>query len=225
MAKQSNYKNRYQLDTMTPEQKDKAVKKINERYTDICRSFGPNSATAQEYFNAMVLAFGPENMHTAQARQSKAKKRKEQTAGSMKIKLIDRDKKMLEKIHSGDIQALLDRHTAGQIKKTVKQEAKQETEEIGRPVSEQEILDAMEDVNDFQLEHPDSDWYNNYWTAVGGKGQGNKRPSYMTLKEMIDLYKKQEELEDAGASDPESVWNPFTRRLQKTATTAMSAFF
>ena len=73
MAKKSNYKNRYQIDNMTPQQKDSAVKKINERYTDICRTFGPNSNTAQEYFNAMVLAFGAENMHTAATRESKAK--------------------------------------------------------------------------------------------------------------------------------------------------------
>lgn len=225
MAKKRNYKNRYELDNMTVQQKDTAVKKINERYTDICRVFGPNSNTAQEYFNAMVLAFGAENMHTAAQRESKAKKRKTQTAGSMGIKLINRDKEMLKDIPSGNIQALLDRHTAGQIMKTVQREAKEESAETGGYVGEDDILSAMDQVNDFIVDHPDSDWYENYWNAVGGKGQGNPRPTYMTLSEMIFLYKQEKEREAAGDDNARKVWAGFESHWKSKAKTAIDTFF
>lgn len=222
MAKKSNYKNRYMLDNMTLQQKDSAVKKINERYTDICRTFGPTSSTANEYLNAMILTFGAENLHTAAARKSKATKRKTQSAGSMGIKQINRDKDMLKDIPSGDIQALLDRHTAGQIMKTVKEEAKQETEEAGYNVSEDDILTAMEYVNDFTEVYKDSDWYKIYWDSVGGKGVGNARPSYMTLTEMILIFKKEQSLRKANLDDAaEHVGDDF-RRFWKTKSKSVS---
>ena len=63
--------NRFTSDNMTLQEKDSAVKKINERYTDICREFGKDSIQARDYLNAMRLTFGEENMHTAASRKPK----------------------------------------------------------------------------------------------------------------------------------------------------------
>lgn len=208
--------NRFTADNMTTAEKDSAVKKINERYTDICREFGPNSTQAREYYNAMVLTFGEENMHTAATRKSKATKRKTQTAGSMGIKLINRDKKMLEKIDSGNIQALLEHHTAGQIKETARREAEEESKITGRNVTPDDILAAMDYVDEYLAENAEQDSedgpFATYWKAVGN---GQPRPSYMTLADIIASKEEQERLRSAGSDgEADYIEDQLIRRLE-----------
>ena len=208
--------NRFTADTMTTAEKDSAVKKINERYTDICREFGPNSTQAKEYYNAMVLTFGEENMHTAATRQSKATKRKKQTAGSMGIKLINRDKKMLEKTDSGNIRALLEHHTAGQIKETARREAEEESRLTGRDVTLDDVLAAMDYVDEYLSENAEQDSddgpFATYWKTVG---KGQPRPSYMTLADIIQSKEEQERLRAYGFDDEaDLIEDALTRRLE-----------
>lgn len=193
--------NRFTSNNMTLQEKDSAVKKINERYTEICREFGKDSIQARDYLNAMRLTFGEENMHTAASRKSKkgTKKRKKQTAASMEIKQINRDRKMLEKVDGGNIQALLEHHTAGQIKESARREAKEESEATGRYVTLDDVLAAMDYVDEYLSENAEQDSedgpFATYWKAVG---KGQPRPSYMTLADIIRSKEEQEMLRSSG---------------------------
>lgn len=186
---------------MTPQEKDSAVKKINERYTDICREFGKDSIQARDYLNAMRLTFGEENMHTAASRKPKegTKKRKKQTAASMEIKQINRDKKMLEKVDGGNIQALLEHHTAGQIKESARREAKEESEITGRNITLDDILEAMDFVDEYLQDNNEQDSedgpFATYWKRVG---KGQPRPSYTVLADIIHSKERAEDLRNEG---------------------------
>ena len=221
--------NRFTSDNMTIQEKDSAVKKINERYTDICREFGKDSIQARDYLNAMRLTFGEENMHTAASRKPKegTKKRKKQTAASMEIKQINRDKKMLEKVDGGNIQALLEHHTAGQIKESARREAEQESEATGRDVTLDDVLAAMDYVDEYLAENAEQDSedgpFATYWKAVG---KGQPRPSYMTLADIIQSKEEQEKLRTSG-NDREAniIEDNLIRRLEAQQRDLQEGYF
>ena len=221
--------NRFTSDNMTTQEKDSAVKKINERYTDICREFGKDSIQARDYLNAMRLTFGEENMHTAASRKPKegTKKRKKQTAASMEIKQINRDKKMLEKVDGGNIQALLEHHTAGQIKESARREAEQESEATGRDVTLDDVLAAMDYVDEYLAENAEQDSedgpFATYWKAVG---KGQPRPSYMTLADIIQSKEEQEKLRTSG-NDREAniIEDNLIRRLEAQQRDLQEGYF
>lgn len=221
--------NRFTSDNMTPQEKDSAVKKINERYTDICREFGKDSIQARDYLNAMRLTFGEENMHTAASRKPKegTKKRKKQTAASMEIKQINRDKKMLEKVDGGNIQALLEHHTAGQIKESARREAEQESEATGRDVTLDDVLAAMDYVDEYLAENAEQDSedgpFATYWKAVG---KGQPRPSYMTLADIIKSKEDAQQLRDFGDNrTADDIEDALTRRLESQQKDLQEGYF
>ena len=221
--------NRFTSDNMTPQEKDSAVKKINERYTDICREFGKDSIQARDYLNAMRLTFGEENMHTASSRKPKegTKKRKKQTAASMEIKQINRDKKMLEKVNGGNIQALLEHHTAGQIKESARREAKEESEATGRDVTLDDVLAAMDYVDEYLSENAEQDSedgpFATYWKAVG---KGQPRPSYMTLADIIQSKEEQERLRSSGNDrEADIIEDKLTKRLESQQKDLKEGYF
>ena len=221
--------NRFTSDNMTLQEKDSAVKKINERYTDICREFGKDSIQARDYLNAMRLTFGEENMHTAASRKPKdgTKKRKKQTAASMEIKQINRDKKMLEKVDGGNIRALLEHHTAGQIKESARREAEQESEATGRDVTLDDVLAAMDYVDEYLSENAEQDSedgpFATYWKTVG---KGQPRPSYMTLADIIKSKEDAQQLRDFGDNrTADDIEDALTRRLESQQKDLQEGYF
>lgn len=177
---------------MTDAQKDSAIKKINERYVQICREFGPRSGIANDYRNAMELAVGSENLQIVASTTSKKapKNNPDYITDEIKIVQIKRSKKALEGIAEDDINALLNKHTAGGIKKTAREEAKRQSKEYGFNVSMRNVIEDMDDVYDFLEEYgydsKDSITtkavFDAYWDRVG---RGGPRPTYTELKLLI----------------------------------------
>lgn len=209
---------------MTDQEKDSAIKKINERYTDICRTFGPNSGIAKDYRNAMELAFGEENLHKAKGRKSSASKRKE-SAADMGIDLAARNKDTIQNTSDEALSALLSKHTAGQIKKAAKEEAKQESEETGRYVSLDDVLEAMDFIYEVEEDDPDEMYYaiQTYWNAVGA---GSPRPSYTTLKDIIENNRAADRAAAAGDTDKASDLHfEMLKKLEKSRSNVQEVYF
>lgn len=174
---------------MTDAQKDSAIKRINERYVQICREFGPRSGIAEDYRNAMELAVGSENLQIVASTTSKKppKNNPDYITDEIKIEQIKRSKKALEGITEEDLNALLNKHTAGDIKKAAREEAKRQTKDYGVDVSMRNVIEDMDDVYDFLDEYgydsKDSPTtkavFDAYWDIVG---RGGPRPTYTELK-------------------------------------------
>lgn len=200
---------------MNLQEKDSAVKKINERYTDIARKFGKDSGIAKDYLHSIELVFGKENLHTAKKREAKtAKKRKTETAGSMGLALITRNKSILENISDFDIDSLLRHHTAGEIMRDAKQEAKEESRISGQTVTVDDVLEAMDFIN--ELESDDSkelyEAFRLYWDTVGA---GNPRPSYMLLKDIIESKRDSQAAYDTGDNEgAQNIENKLFKRIE-----------
>ena len=177
--------------------RDSAVKKINERYIQICREFGPQSGIANDYKNAMELVSGSENLQIIASTTTKKppKNNPDYITGEIKVAQIKRSKKALEKIKQDELNALLHKHTAGQIKKAAQEEAKTETKERGVDVSMSDVINDMDAVYDYLDEHgydsKDSEkthkLFDFYWDSVGF---GAPRPSYTDLKRIITVLEK-----------------------------------
>lgn len=209
---------------MTDQEKDSAIKKINERYTDICRTFGPNSGIAKDYRNAMELAFGEENLHKAKGRKSSASKRKE-SAADMGIDLAARNKDTIQNTSDEALNALLSKHTAGQIKKAAKEEARQESEETGRDVSLDEVLAAMDYIYEIEEDDPDEMYYaiQTYWSAVGA---GNPRPSYITLRDIIENNRASDQAAANGDTDKaRELQSSLYKRLEESRRNVLEVYF
>ena len=209
---------------MTEQEKDSAIKKINERYTDICRNFGPNSGVAKDYRNAMELTFGEDNLHRAKGRKSSAPKKKE-SAADMGIDLASRDKNVLKTLDDDKLEALLSKHTAGEIRKAAKEEARQESQATGRDVSVDEVLEAMDYVYDVEENDPDEIYYaiQTYWNAVGA---GNPRPSYVTLRDIIENNRKVDEAYANGdVNQAQDLVGAMHRHLKENATNISEVYF
>lgn len=169
-----------------------AIKRINERYTDICREFGPDSSIAKDFEKSLLTVFGPENMHKAtKPGDSTRDPDKKLTAGDMGISLISRNKKVYDSVDMQTLDTLLRRQTAGQIKKDIAREAKEEG------VTKEDVLSAMDYIYDLDDDNPEFyEAVKFYWEEVapGRKpdGKGKKpptfqnRPSYSFILELMN---------------------------------------
>ena len=183
-------------------EKDKAIKKINERYTDLVRTFGKNSALAKNYRNKMEAVFGADNMHKAKKRKTQGTKRRE-SAADLDLSLVSRNEET-RTVSDQDIQALLSNHTSGQIKKTLKEQAERESEYSesngGSKVSEADILAAMDYIYELE-EDDDSDLYEAYKMYWDSVGPGSPRPDYSLIADLARGIKHQNEAQKEGKNE------------------------
>lgn len=150
---------------MTDEQKVSAIKRINERRAQMRRDFGEDSSLYRNYDYAIYLAIPDDALLPS---------------GN-----ISHGKKALDLIDEKDLESLLRKETAGDIKKRAREEAKRESEETGENVTWQEVLDAQEVVYEVM-----DDDYSEFYEAVklywGEVGKGHPKPAYTTIKQIID---------------------------------------
>ena len=199
---------------MTREQKNTALKKLNERAVDMARRFGTNSSIYRDYINSLTMIVGVDNMHTP--KKQKRGKGQKQTAASMGVPQASRSGAVLDKISDEDIEAMLSHKTAGQIVKAAKEEAKRESEETGEPVTAEEVIDAQEYVTTVMNEDGE-EFYNavsKYWEMMGGAGSGAPKPSYRMLKYIIEQEKAAyEAYKQRDLSEYNNIENKLTKRL------------
>ena len=207
---------------MTQAQKDSAIKKINERYIQICREFGPQSGIAKDYANTMELAVGSENLQIISSTTSKRapKNNPDYITGEIKVVQIKRAKKVLDSIEDDDIEALLNKHTAGDIKRSAKEEAKRQQQETGEDRDIMDIIEDMDAVYDFFEEYGyDSkddekvkNVFDTYWGIVG---PGGPRTSYSDLRYIIENLQKRDDLLSWGDTEAaQNVENKLFKRLE-----------
>lgn len=174
---------------------DKLIKRLNERYTQIARDFGANSAIARNFQKKLEVVFGSDNMHRARSRKTQGTKRRA-SAADMGLMQVDRNAQT-RSVSQEDLDALLSLHTSGEIKKTVKEQAKRESEYSqsmgGGPVSYDDVLAAMDYV--YELDQDDDndlyEAYKMYWESVGGRGSGAGRPDYSLIADLSRAIKDQ----------------------------------
>lgn len=204
--------------------KDSAVKKINQRYIEICREFGPNSGIARDYYNTMELVAGSENIRIVASTTSKKAPRNnpDYITDEIKVGQIRRDKNTLDSIDWDDLEALLNKHTAGEVKKSAQEEAKRQSEDTGDDISMFDVIEDMDAVYDFLDENgydsKDSDATSSvfafYWDAVG---PGAPRPTYTELRRIIEMQQKQQEMIEIGdAEAANNIENKLFKRLKAT---------
>lgn len=194
---------------MSQAQKDSAIKRINERYIQICREFGADSGVAKDYYHTMELVAGSENMRIIASTTTKKgpKDNPRYETGELKIHQIVRNKKALDSMDPEDIQALLNKHTAGQIKKAAKEEAKRQREETGDDsIDYNDVLEDMDYVYDYLDEYGYDSKENDtlkavldmYWESAGPLAP---RPTYSQLRMLIQGKKQMMDLEDMGDTE------------------------
>lgn len=191
--------------TMTKAQKDSAIKKINERYIQICREFGTHSGIAKDYLHTMELIAGSENIQVISSTTTKKapKNNPNYNTGEIRVEQIKRSKKALDAIDPNDIRVLLNKHTAGEVKKTAREEARRQSQETGQNISMSDVIEDMDYVYDFLDEHgydsQDSvetkNAFDFYWSA---KGPGSPRPTYSELRLIMETQKQARELMEQG---------------------------
>lgn len=150
---------------MTYEEKRSAIKRINERKAQIKRDFGEDSSLYRDYANAVYLAIPDDALLPS---------------GN-----ISHGQKALDLIDDKVLQHLLRKETAGDIKRRAKAEAKRESEETGETVTWQEIIEAQEVVYQ-TMEDDYSDFYKAVEMYWGEIGKGHPKPSYKTIKDILD---------------------------------------
>lgn len=167
---------------MTRQEKVSAIKRLNERLTDMARTFGTDSPIYKEYLNSIKLAVGPDNMHTSP--RTEPKPGKKLTAANMGVPVITRGPETYDALTDDKIDALLSHHTAGEVKREIREEAKRESEETGEDVTYEDVLETWSNVYDTINEAPDEfyDAVSLYWYYAG---KGSPKPSYMTLNDII----------------------------------------
>lgn len=167
---------------MTKQEKISAIKRLNERLTDMARTFGTDSPIYKEYLNSIKLAVGPDNMHTSP--RTEPKPGKKLTAANMGVPVITRGPETYDALTDDKIDALLSHHTAGEVKREIREEAKRESEETGEDVTYEDVLETWSNVYDTINEAPDEfyDAVSLYWYYAG---KGSPKPSYMTLDDII----------------------------------------
>ena len=162
---------------MTDEQKVSAIKRINERRAQMRRDFGEDSSLYRNYDYAIYLAIPDDALLPS---------------GN-----ISHGKKALDLINEQDLEKLLRKDTAGDIKKRAREEAKRESEETGEAVNWKDIIDAQEVVYEV-MEDDYSDFYEAvklYWKEVG---KGHPKPAYTTIKQIIDAQTNIKYTQEAG---------------------------
>lgn len=191
---------------MTQAQKDSAIKRINERYIQICREFGADSGVAKDYYHTMELVAGSENMRIIASTTSKKgpKDNPRYETGEIKVHQIVRNKKALDSMDPEEIQALLNKHTAGQIKKAAKEEAKRQREDTGdESIDYNDVLEDMDYVYDFMDEYgydsKESETLkavlDMYWESAGPLAP---RPTYAQLRFLMQGKQQMEDLKVNG---------------------------
>ena len=194
---------------MTQAQKDSAIKRINERYIQICREFGADSGVAKDYYHTMELVAGSENMRIIASTTTKKgpKDNPRYETGEIKVHQIVRNKKALDSMDPEEIQALLNKHTAGQIKKAAKEEAKRQREDTGDDsIDYNDVLEDMDYVYDFMDEYGYDSKESEalkavldmYWESAGPLAP---RPTYSELRMLIQGKKHMMDLEDIGDTE------------------------
>lgn len=169
---------------MTEEEKARKVskiKRINERLLAIGRDpdLGKDSEFYQRFKNAITLAI-PEDARTGTG-------------------TISRSEKTLDQIPDDALDDLLKHHTAGEIKRTAREQIATETGRTPKEVTKGEVssyLDVMDEVTKFlsTLTKEESGFYDTYW-----KGRkGLPRPTYSILKDMKDTREEAASFRAAG---------------------------
>lgn len=162
---------------MTDEQKVSAIKRINERRAQMRRDFGEDSSLYRNYDYAIYLTIPDDALLPS---------------GN-----ISHGKKALDLINDQDLEKLLRKDTAGDIKKRAREEAKRESEETGEAVNWKDIIDAQEVVYEV-MDDDYSDFYEAvklYWKEVG---KGHPKPAYTTIKQIIDAQTNVKYSQEAG---------------------------
>lgn len=128
--------NPFENESMTTAQKQSAIHRINDRYHQIVEQFGAGSRPAEDYHAAMMALGGPDGMTST---------------GRLK-----RGKSVVDKMREGDIDALLSKPTAGQIKERLKRNYAEDNDIDEDEVTddqiqeeldiEQETLDLMDEL-------------------------------------------------------------------------------
>ena len=207
---------------MTKEEKRSAIKRLNERLTDMARTFGTRSAIYKEYLNKIQIAVSTDNMHTPPKKEHKGKKL---TAGDLGVPLITRSEATYERLDEDEIDALLSHHTAGRIKQEIKAEAKRVSKDTGRYVSPEEMLETWEDVYDTINEAYDEFYeaVKYYWDIAG---KGNPRPSYMTIDDIIKAEDEAYAEELFGSAEKaEEMRSSLKRRVSDTVSESVQRIF
>ena len=150
---------------MTHEQKVSAIKRINERRAQMRRDFGEDSSLYRQYDNAIQLSI-PD-------------------AALLPSGNISHGSKAVDMIPDSTLEVLLRKETAGDIKKRAKEEAKRESEETGERVSWRDIIEAQEVVYEV-MENDYSEFYEAVKVYWGQVGKGQPKPTYTTIKEIIN---------------------------------------
>ena len=208
---------------MTKQEKISAVKRLNERLTDMARTFGTNSPIYKEYLNRIQLTVGADNMHTSP--RTEAKPGKKLTAANMGVPLITRGAKTYEALTDDKIEALLSHHTAGQVKREIKEEAKRESEETGETVTYEDVLETWSNVYDTINEAPDEfyDAVSLYWFYAG---KGSPKPSYMTLDDIIQTQAAADYESKFGSKETSDLMlTGLTQRVNKAAAKRVERYF
>ena len=181
---------------------DKLIKRLNERYTQIARDFGVNSAITRNFQKKLEVVFGSDNMHRARSRKTQGIKRRA-SAADMGLMQVDRNA-TTRNVSQEDLDALLSLHTSGEIKKTVKEQAKRESEYSqamgGEPVSYDDVLEAMDYIYDLDQDDDNDlyEAYKMYWESVGGRGSGAGRPDYTVIADLAKAIKDQNNVINSG---------------------------
>lgn len=207
---------------MTQSQLDSAVKRINERYIQICREFGPSSGIARDYLNTMELVAGSENLQIIASTTSKKapKNNPDYITDEIKVAQIKRSKATLNELDPDEVQALLDKHTAGQIKRNASEEAKRQKEQTGEDVTVRDILEDMDYVYDFLDEFgydsKDNEAFKSmldlYWSAAG---PGAPRPSWSDLRRLREAQLRSEQLRiDGNEVEADNIENKLFKRIE-----------
>ena len=180
---------------MTESQKVSAIKRINERLAEMGRQFGKDSGIYQDYKNAILLAIPEETLTRSGT--------------------ISHGAKALDAIDDQALDDLLAKHTAGQVKKAAREEAKRESEETGEPVSVDEYLEAMDYVYTVINDEPDEAYeaFETYWSIVG---HGGPRPSYTALRDIIETKRRADQEYDLGNKEvADNIENKLFKRLEQ----------
>ena len=181
---------------------DKLIKRLNERYTQIARDFGVNSAITRNFQKKLEVVFGSDNMHRARSRKTQGTKRRA-SAADMGLMQVDRNA-TTRNVSQEDLDALLSLHTSGEIKKTVKEQAKRESEYSqamgGEPVSYDDVMAAMDYIYDLDQDDDNDlyEAYKMYWESVGGRGSGAGRPDYTVIADLAKAIKDQNNAINSG---------------------------
>lgn len=183
--------------TEANEQKVKDIKRINQRLADIGKQLGKDSQYYQRFKNAIFLSV-PDDART----------------GS---NTISRSEKTLDKISNTVLADLLKFHTVGEIRKTAREQLAQDKGVKSSKISKTELndyIDLMDEVNKglSKISKDDSKFYDTYWHNAG---PGAKRPSYITLKNMLDAREAAAEYRAAGnEEEAQYIEDKLTKRIE-----------